>query len=91
MLIGMLLQRKGWGLQAKEGGAGGFSALFSALGQDHGPAGCWAPGEGRCFQHSIAKAGLCSSHQPGASLAWEGSEKAKSSRMSRSGRDQGIE
>lgn len=34
VLLRMLLQRKGWGLQAKEGGVGGFSALFSVLGQD---------------------------------------------------------
>lgn len=46
VLHGMLLQRKGWGLQPKEGGLGGFSALSSALGQDHDPAFCCAPGEG---------------------------------------------
>lgn len=91
VLHGMLLQRKGWGLQPKEGGLGGFSALSSALGQDHDPAFCCAPGEGQRFQHSITKAGLCSSHQPGASLAWEGSEKAKSPRTSRSERDQAID
>lgn len=39
MLLRMLLQRKGWGLQAKEGEPGGFPALSSVLRQDHGPAG----------------------------------------------------
>lgn len=75
------------GSASQGGGAWGLSCPF--LCARTGPRPCWAPGEGRRFQQSIAKAGLCSSHQPGASLAWEGSEKAKSPITSRSGRDQG--
>lgn len=82
---------KGMGFASQGGGGWGLFCTFLCAWTGHGPAGCWAPGEGRCFQHSIAKAGLCSSHQPGASLAWEGSEKAKSLRTSSSGRDRGID